>query len=201
MSETVTVTTTITDPTANDIELSVVDATMPAGASAKVQAIALVDLVPNGQGGYTSTGFYGSPDWPFMVRDQGANVVLNSIDNTLSSRLTALQNTVELSTSAVFVAEALDINGDTVVVPLSNTTPATLYAAPANGERIDLRDLIITNTDTVDALVDFVCGARTTTVIVKAGSTFHASSVVRGIANTEWTVALQSAPATGSRRW
>lgn len=184
---------------ATNFEAALINGVMPDNSAAKVQLVALAytvdkgdgtfDIVPVGLGQYLPTN--DGPATPIFEEIRDAAV---SQAQDLSATASFTQQTM----NAVKTAAGLGDFGETVPVSLTDTTVTDLFVSPLDSSRRDLISLVLTNLDTADAKIDFVCGAQSTTIIVKAGETYCPPVVIRGIVDTTWTVALQDAPATGS---
>ena len=177
--------------TAVTFTVAAVDTLLPDGVTtAKIQPVALIDLQDDGNGGYYSAAFLGTQTNPLVTSDlQGQSALTNINDG-----ITALQG---ISNESGFAPQLIGLLTNLADTPdpitLTDNTLTTLYAAPLDGSRLDLSNVILTNTDTSKAFVDFICGSRTTTVIVDAESTLPLNNVVRGVVDADWNVALQGA--------
>jgi len=173
--DSITVTASITDPSANDILLGAVDAYMPQGELTKMQAVALAFLTSNGDGTYSVGSFVG-PDAQDSIKVQDAQTGIN---------LSMLQ-----------VSELLTLSASTVVVSLTDTTDTPLFIArdPTDGSRIDIVNIIITNRSTAEAELLLTCDTQITPIIVPARATMALVNIIRGGVDVGWSVQLTDAP-------
>ena len=194
MAETVTVTTTITDPTAHDIELSVIDVVMPQGANAKMETVAMALVGSNG----SVMGFAG-PDFDIGVIDGQVKSQVEAPNTTASAANVILASVQQ---SIITLADFFVIgrpNTPPPPVEITTTDETEIIAASGDSSLATfIQLLIVANLDTSPAIIDIradLAGAIATTLIVEAQKTLVISTGLSqlqpGAANKPWTAQLR----------
>ena len=110
------VTSTITDSTATDIPLAMLDTVMPDSSAANAQAIALTLMQDNGDGTFTAIGFVGPGSPDINTFDYQVDQMLDGI----YGQLVAISGIVNEAGFAPQLIGLLTIDGATTVKELTD---------------------------------------------------------------------------------
>lgn len=189
----------VDNPTAFTFQVAALDGIMPDTSTAKVEVIAIGYAADNGDGTYNIEPIGLTKYLP--VDDATGSGLLEEIRDATTAQaadIGGVSSWTNQTVTAIRDANAMTTYGAIAVVTLSDTTVTDLFVTASDDSRIDLIGGFITNLDTASALVDFTCDTQTTTIAVDAGKTYPLNTLIRGIVNTTWTVALQANPATSN---